>query len=52
MKTRGSLSNKELRQLSGIGYDQAITLFNFMVEKDKLVRVGKTSSTKYVLPGK
>lgn len=50
VKSKGSITNKECRQLLDIGYDQAITLFNFMVENKKLKRVGKTSSIKYILP--
>jgi predicted HTH transcriptional regulator len=50
VKYNGSITNKECRRLLEIGYDQAITLFNLMVKSNELVRVGKTSSIKYVLP--
>lgn len=48
----GSITNRECRRLLGIGYDEAIALFNAMVGSGEIVRVGKTSSTRYVLPSK
>jgi predicted HTH transcriptional regulator len=52
IKKNGSITNRECRQLLEIGYDQAITFFNYMVKNNELVRVGKASATKYILPTK
>ena len=49
LDTEASITNRELRQLTGISYDQAIHFFNGMVDSRRLVRVGKTSGIKYVL---
>jgi predicted HTH transcriptional regulator len=51
VKANGSITNKQCRQLLGIGYDQAITLFHSMVKQNELIRVGKTTTIKYILPG-
>ena len=45
-----STTNRELRVLTNISYDQATNFFNRMVEQGCLRRVGKGSGTKYVLP--
>jgi len=50
IRVNGSITNRECRQLLGIGYDEAIALFNAMVSSGELVRIGKTASTRYVLP--
>ena len=52
VKQNGFITNRQCRELLGIGYDQAITLFNNLVETGELVREGKTSSVKYRLPDK
>ena len=52
IKKNKSISNKECRELLGLGYDQAIFLFNKMVEDGDVIREGKTSSIKYRLPPK
>ena len=44
-----SITNRELRALTGISYDQAITFFNAMIANGRLVRIGKSSGTKYRL---
>jgi predicted HTH transcriptional regulator len=45
----GFITNRQCRLLLGIGYGQAIELFNKLVESSELIREGKTSSTKYRL---
>ena len=50
IRTNGSITNRESRRLLGIGYDEAIALFNSLVRSGNVVRIGKTSGTKYVLP--
>ena len=44
------IRNRELREISGIGYDQAIRFFKRATEDKRLVRKGSSSSTHYVLP--
>jgi hypothetical protein len=52
MSSHGSISNREIRSLSGINYDQAIWFFNQMTTQGKFDRVGVASKTRYVLrPG-
>lgn len=46
--SHNSITNRELRALTAINYDQAIWFFNRMVEAKQLVRVGTSSSTKYL----
>lgn len=50
IRANGSITNRECRRLLGIRYDEAIALFNAMVSSGELVRIGKTASTRYVLP--
>jgi hypothetical protein len=44
-----SIRNKQLREVVGIGYDQAIGFFNRAVSEKRLVRRGTSSGTHYVL---
>lgn len=44
------LTNRELRKVTRITYDQAIFFFNRMVEEGSLVRFGRGSGTRYRLP--
>ena len=50
VKHNGYITNRQCRDLLGLGYDQVIALFKRMVESGELVRTGKTASTKYLLP--
>ncbi|MDQ3745148.1 MAG: hypothetical protein M3444_12265, partial [Acidobacteriota bacterium] len=50
LKKHSSISNRTLRELAGIGYDQAIYFFNMMVNERQLERGGKGSGTCYTLP--
>jgi hypothetical protein len=43
------IRNQQLREIAGIGYDQAITFFKRAVEEKRLVRKGMGSGTNYVL---
>lgn len=43
-----SITNRKLRQISGVNYDQAIFFFNYMIRKRRLRRVGVSSGTKYI----
>jgi hypothetical protein len=42
-----SIANRELRALTQLTYDQAVTFFNKMIADGILTRVGKTTSTRY-----
>lgn len=50
IKKNESITNRQCRELLGLGYDQVINLFNEMIKSGDLVREGKTSSVKYRLP--
>lgn len=50
IKKNKSITNRQCRELLGLGYDQVINLFNKMVVSGELEREGKTSSVKYRLP--
>lgn len=49
VKQNGSITNRQCRVLLGIGYEQAIIVFNNLVESGELVREGKTSTVNYRL---
>ena len=44
-----TITNRELRALGKVGYDQATWFFGRMVKRGKLRRVGSRGGTKYVL---
>lgn len=50
IKKTGYVTNRQCRELLNITYDQAIHLFNQLVESKELIREGKGSGTKYVRP--
>ncbi len=50
LKTHDTITNRALRQMTSVGYDQAVHFFNEMVSSGVLLRIGKGSGTKYVLP--
>lgn len=52
LETNPSITNRSLREISGINYDQAIRVFRCMVDEGKLIKEGKSSGTKYSLPRK
>ena len=52
VKKNGYITNRQCRDLLGLGYDQVIALFNHMVGTGELTRIGRTSSIRYVLPDK
>ena len=43
------IRNQQLREISGIGYDQAIAFFNRALADKRLLRKGVSSGTHYVL---
>jgi hypothetical protein len=49
IKANGSIRNKQLREIAGIGYDQAIKFFTQATVSGLLVREGLSSATKYVI---
>ncbi len=44
-----SITNRKIRELTNISYDQAMNFFNRMVAQGHLKHVGTASGTKYVL---
>jgi hypothetical protein len=50
VKERGSIRNRQVRELAAIGYDQAIDFFNRALVERRLLRKGKSSGTHYVFP--
>jgi hypothetical protein len=46
-----AITNREFRALTQLSSDQAVTCFNRMIAEGLLVRVGKTTNTKYLLRG-
>ncbi len=44
-----TIRNQQLREIAGIGYDQAIGFFNRAVTEKRLLRKGVSSGTHYVL---
>ena len=48
----GKIRNKQLREVAGIGYDQAIAFFKRAVNENRLVRQGTGSGTHYLLKAK
>lgn len=49
VREHGSIRNMQLREVAGIGYDQAIGFFNRAIGEKRLVRRGASSGTHYVL---
>jgi hypothetical protein len=46
-----SITNREFRALTQLNYDQAVSFFNRMIANGSLLRVGKTTSIKYLRRG-
>lgn len=49
LSKNNTLRNKQLREIAGVGYDQAIGFFNRAVIEKRLLRKGVGSGTHYVL---
>ena len=49
LEKHASIRNKQMREISGIGYDQAIGFFKKAVIEKRLTRRGTSSATHYVL---
>ncbi len=49
LKTMPFIRNRDLRAITKIEYDQAITFFNRAMEENRLQRKGRASGTHYVL---
>jgi hypothetical protein len=52
VKKNGTIRNKQMREVSGIGYDQAIGFFKRATSEKRLLRKGTASGTHYVLKKK
>lgn len=48
LKTSPYITNRILRQIAGVSYDQAIFFFNTMVREKRLKRIGVASGIKYL----
>ena len=49
MASHNTITNREVRALTQLNYDQAVSFFNKMVAEGCFMRIGKTTSTRYVL---
>lgn len=49
LSTNKTIRNQQLREIAGIGYDQAIGFFNRAITEKRLMRKGVSSGTHYVL---
>ena len=49
LKKHGSIRNKQMREIAGIGYDQAIGFFKRATGEKRLTRKGTASGTHYML---
>jgi hypothetical protein len=50
LETKPSIRNRDIRRISGIGYDQAIRFFNRAISEGRLIRQGSGSGTCYAPP--
>jgi len=49
LERHGSIRNKQIREISGIGYDQASGFFRRAITEKRLIRRGVSSAIHYVL---
>lgn len=49
LKQHGSIRNRQLRAVTGITYDQAISFFKRATNESQVMRRGTSSGTHYVL---
>jgi hypothetical protein len=49
LRTNQSIRNRELREATGMNYDQAIAFFKRATSERRLVRRGSAGGTRYVL---
>lgn len=49
LRTHPAITNRELRAISAVSYDDAIRFLGRMVDEGLLTRMGKSSGTRYVL---
>lgn len=52
IEKHGFINNKTSREKFGFGKDKNVNLFNLLMEKNKIERIGIGSSTKYILKNK
>ena len=48
LRTESHVTNRILRDMTDINYDQAIFFFNQMIDAEVLVRIGRGGGTRYV----
>lgn len=49
IKKHSSINNQTSREKLGFGKDKNVTLFNSLIDKGKVKRIGRGSSTRYIL---
>ena len=49
LKHNEAIRNRDIRRISGIGYDQAIHFFKRATKERNLLRQGKGSGTHYII---
>ena len=49
LKKNSEIRNRQLRELTGLGYDQAIKFFKRATSDKRLARIGTSSATHYIL---
>ena len=47
---QGAITNRECREVTGLGYDSSIKIFGALCLMGMLRKTGAASGTKYVLP--
>ena len=47
LRAHGSITNRECREHLGTTYDESIAIFNHMLARNDIVRLGKSSGTHY-----
>ena len=52
LKTHEFLTNRILRRIARVEYDQAIFFYGKMLKRKVLKRIGKASGTRYILSAK
>jgi predicted HTH transcriptional regulator len=49
LKTHESITNRVLREITSVTYDQAIFFFGQMLKRKALKKIGTSSATRYIL---
>lgn len=52
LKAHGFVTNRILREIAGVTYDQAIYFYGQMLKRKVLKKIGTASATRYLVPTK